>query len=105
MLEIKVFFIKTRHARPLSISEQSQKLGEVPNICRKENVTSTLEKHEDLQNHRLVRLTSIPEKVMVQLILGTISRNMKYKKSDQEAFTKGESCSTNVMTFYNEMTA
>lgn len=89
MLEIKVFFIKTRHARPLSISEQSQKLGEVPNICRKENVTSTLEKHKDLRNHRLVRLTSIPEKVMVQLILGTISRNMKYKKVIRRHLPRG----------------
>lgn len=58
---------------------RSQKLGEVPNICGKENVTSILKKHKDLQSHRLVRLISIPGKVMIQLILGVISRNMNYK--------------------------
>lgn len=65
-----------------SKSESEDKLREVHNIGGKENVTSIL-KHKDQQHHRLVRFTSIPGKMIVQLILGIISRNMKYK-SDQK---------------------
>lgn len=81
-LDIAVFFTKTRYARTLSKSESEDKLREVHNIGGKENVTSIL-KHKDQQHHRLVRFTSIPGKMIVQLILGIISRNMKYK-SDQK---------------------
>lgn len=103
-LDIAVFFTKTRYARTLSKSESEDKLREVHNIGGKENVTSIL-KHKDQQHHRLVRFTSIPGKMIVQLILGIISRNMKYKEviRSQQAFTKGKSYSTNVITFYNEM--
>jgi len=44
---------------------------------------------------------------MEQLIPATTSRHMKDKKvigSTQHGFTKGKSCLTNLMTFYDEMT-
>ncbi|KAK4816388.1 LOW QUALITY PROTEIN: hypothetical protein QYF61_016705 [Mycteria americana] len=51
--------------------------------------------------------TSIPGKVMEQLILETIYRQLTDKKitrSGQCGFTKGKSCLTNLITFYGEMT-
>ncbi|GAB0184021.1 mitochondrial enolase superfamily member 1 [Grus japonensis] len=96
-------------ARPLSIIfDQSCRLGEVPQDWRKENVTPIFkkDKKEEPGNYRLVSLTLIPGKVMEQLIMETISRHMKDKKllrSSQHGFTKGKSCLTNLITFYNEL--
>jgi len=54
----------------------------------------------------LVSLTSIPAKVMEQLILETISRHINKKKiisSSQHRFTKGKSRLTNLINIYNEI--
>jgi len=58
-------------------------------------------------NCRPVSLTLIPEKVVEQLILETISRHMKDKKvigSSQQGFTKEKLCLTNLTTFCDEIT-
>ena len=65
-------------------------------------------KKEGPGNYRLVSLTLILRKVMEQLILETISRHMNDKKvigSSQNAFTKENSCLTNLIIFHDEMTA
>ncbi|GAB0207135.1 mitochondrial enolase superfamily member 1 [Grus japonensis] len=96
-------------ARPLSIIfERSWRTGEVPEDWRKANVTPVFKKgkKEDPGNYRPVSLTSIPGKVMEQLILGVINKHVEEKVigSGQHGFTKGKSCLTNLIAFYDGMT-
>jgi len=92
-------------AEPLSIVfERSWRTGEVPEECKKAGVTPVFKKvkKEDPGNYRLVSLTSIPGKVMEQLILAVISKHVEEKKvirSSQHGFTKGKSCLTNLIAF------
>ncbi|NXU46786.1 YTX2 protein, partial [Drymodes brunneopygia] len=94
-------------AKPLSIIfTKSWATGEVPEDWRIAKVTPVYKK-EDPGNYRPVSLTSIPGKVMEQLVLGTISRHIKDEgviKSSQHGFTKGKSCLTNLIAFYEEIT-
>ena len=65
-------------------------------------------KKEDPGNSRLVRLTSIPGKMMDQVILEVIIKQVEEKKvvrSSQDGFTKGKSCLTNLIAFYDDMTS
>ncbi|KAK4815920.1 hypothetical protein QYF61_010177 [Mycteria americana] len=84
--------------------------SEVSKDERKVNVTSVFKnsRKEDPGNYRLVSLTFMPGKVIEQLILKTISRHrkdMKVIRTSQHGFTKGKSCLTNLINFYDEMTA
>ncbi|GAB0207301.1 hypothetical protein GRJ2_003195700 [Grus japonensis] len=92
------------------IIPRSWRRGEVPEDWRKANVTPVLEKgkkEEDPGNYRPVSLNSIPGKVMEQLILGVINKHVEEKKvigGGQHGFTKGKSCLTNLIAFYDGMT-
>ncbi|KAK4827590.1 LOW QUALITY PROTEIN: hypothetical protein QYF61_019492 [Mycteria americana] len=96
-------------ARPLLIIfDQSWRLREVLKDWRKANVMSIFKKgkEEDPGNYTPVILTLIPGKVMEQLILETISKDMDNNniiRSSQHGFTKGKSCLTNLINFYSEM--
>jgi len=95
-------------AEPLSIIfERSWRTGEVPEDGRKASVTPIFKKgkKEDPENYRPVSLTSIPGKVMEQLILEVINKQVEEKKaiSIQNGFTKGKSRLTNLIAFYNGM--
>ncbi|PKU43990.1 rna-directed dna polymerase from mobile element jockey- hypothetical protein [Limosa lapponica baueri] len=91
------------------IFEKSWRIGEVPEDWRKANVIPVFKKgkKEEPGNCRLVSLTSIPGKMVECLILGVISKHMEEKKairSSQRGFTKGNSCLTNLIAFYDVMT-
>jgi len=97
-------------AEPLSIIfERSWRTGEVPEDWRKASVTPIFKqgKKEDPGNYRPVSLTSILGKVMEQLILEVIIKQVEEKKvirSSQHGFTGGKSCLTNLIAFYDGMT-
>ncbi|KFV76616.1 hypothetical protein N308_07432, partial [Struthio camelus australis] len=70
-------------ARPLSIIlERSWRSGEVPEDWKKANVTPVFKKgkKEEPGNYRPVSLTSIPGKVMEQLLLEVLTKHLEDKK-------------------------
>ncbi|KFV80016.1 RNA-directed DNA polymerase from mobile element jockey, partial [Struthio camelus australis] len=70
-------------ARPLSILlERSWRSGEVPEAWKKANVTPVFKKgkKEEPGNSRPVSLTSIPGKVMEQLLLEVLTKHVEDKK-------------------------
>ena len=79
--------------------------GQVPEDWRVANVTPLLMKgsREELGNYRPVTLTSFVEKVLETLIRDQMRNYLnKYKliKGNQHGFTKGSSCLTNLLQFY-----
>ena len=62
---------------------------------------------EDLGNYRPVSLTSVPGKVMEQIILGEITQHVhgiQRIRPSQHRFTKGRLCLTNLIYSYNWVT-
>jgi len=81
----------------------------VPEDWRKASVTPIFKKgkKEDPGNYRPVSLTSIPGKMMEQLILEVIIKQVEEKKvirSSQHGFTKAKSCLTSLIAFYDGVT-
>ncbi|KAK4810519.1 LOW QUALITY PROTEIN: hypothetical protein QYF61_004482, partial [Mycteria americana] len=71
-------------------SPVSGEKGNIPPIFKKG-------KKEGPGNHQPVSLTSIPGKIMEQILLEDMSKHME----DREGFTKGKSCLNNPVAFYN----
>ncbi|KAK4822216.1 hypothetical protein QYF61_011857 [Mycteria americana] len=96
--------------KPLSIIYQQSWLnGEVPVDWRLANVTPIFKKgwKEDPGNYRPVSLTSIPGKLMEQIILSAITWHIEDNqgiKPSQHGFRKGTSCLTNLISFYDKVT-
>ncbi|CAM5111046.1 unnamed protein product [Natator depressus] len=97
-------------AEPLAfIFENSWRSGEVPDDWKKANVVPIFKKgkKEDPGNYRPVSLTSVPGKIMEQVLKESILKHLEERKvirNSQHGFTKGKSCLTNLIAFYDEIT-
>ncbi|GAB0195095.1 mitochondrial enolase superfamily member 1 [Grus japonensis] len=82
---------------------------EVPDTWRLPNVMPIYKKDlkEDPGNYRSVSLTSVPGKVMEQIILGALTKRVQDNQGirpSQHGFMKGRSCLTNLIFFYDLVT-
>ncbi|CAM4534474.1 unnamed protein product [Lepidochelys kempii] len=97
-------------AEPLAIIfENSWRTGEVPDDWKKANVVPIFKKgkEEDPGNYRPVSLTSVPGKIKEQVLKESILKHLHERKvirNSQHGFTKGRSCLTNLIAFYDEIT-
>ncbi|KAK4828536.1 hypothetical protein QYF61_027212 [Mycteria americana] len=96
--------------KPLSIIyQQSWLTGEVPVDWRLANVTPIFKKgrKEDPGNYRPVSLTSVPGKLVEQIILSPITWHVEDNQvitPSQHGFRKGRSCLTNLTSFNDKVT-
>ena len=96
-------------AKPLSIIYQQFWLTrEVPVDWKSANVMPIYKKgqKEDPRSYRPVSLTSVPGKVMGQIILSAImwhTQDNQLMRPTQHGFTKGGSCLMNLISFYDQV--
>ncbi|CAM4583475.1 unnamed protein product [Lepidochelys kempii] len=97
-------------AEPLAIIfENSWCSGEAPDDWKKANVVPIFKnrKKEDPGNYRPVSLTSVPGKIMEQVLKESILKHLDERKvirNSHHGFTKSKSCLTNLIAFYDEIT-
>ena len=77
--------------------------------CQLANVTPIFKKgrKDDPSSYTPISLTSVPGKVMEQIISGIIMNQLKVNqgiKPSQHGFTNGRACLTNLISFYDKVT-
>uniref|UniRef100_A0A8C3PH51 Receptor-type tyrosine-protein phosphatase eta n=1 Tax=Calidris pygmaea TaxID=425635 RepID=A0A8C3PH51_9CHAR len=81
--------------------------GEVPAAWKPASGTPIYKgMREDPRTYRPVRRTSVHGKITEKIILGTIERHLKNNviiRHGQHGFTKGKSCLTDLMSFFDEV--
>ncbi|CAM4593890.1 unnamed protein product [Lepidochelys kempii] len=84
-------------------------IRQVPDDWKKANVVPIFKKgkEEDPGNYRPVSLTSVPRKIMEQVLKESILKHLEERKvirNSQHGFTEGKSCLTNLIAFYDQIT-
>ena len=90
------------------IFQRSWDSGKVPVDWKLANVPIFKKgKKEDPGNYRPVSLTSVPGKIMENVILGVTEKHLRDNAvigHSQHGFTRGKSCLTSLISFYDKVT-
>ncbi|CAM5107883.1 unnamed protein product [Natator depressus] len=94
----------------LIIFEMSWKMGEIPEEWKRANIVPIYKKgnKDNPGNYRPVSLTSVPGKIMQQIIKQSICKYLEDNKvisNSEHGFVKNKSCQTKLIAFFDSVTS